>query len=451
MENLLKKDKKITLKVITCIVITFFSYSACDRCQNTNKTFSLTKVYEPEYIDHGYINDVIRFQEKYIAVGGVFVSGNNHSDACIWFSTDGESWQDRMLDMIQNMSIGINALISSEDTIVAVGHYDNLSGGGAVWTSNDGENWTLVNEHLGDNTNTVLNDITYDGEYFYAAGRNSGQGIIFKSSDSTGTSWNEVFRQPITTKHELPQHSEINSVIYVESAAINSGNPLYVAVGFYDDILYSGTFGTHYPSHDAAIWFSDDGINWNLEYKNDPIFAYQQNSSGQNRGSQRLNDVTNFGGGVIYVCGSDSYVSDPAGGDWRPKSFIWYIASIDEGWINITSNPDLQNDTAFPFNHSVKSFVDPNGAFRYGELAIGKEWGEWEWDEYGNLIPDTNTENAIIWRGATGFPRWNRIESDELDGKIYNGVAHTNPDRIILVGSASQKPAVWMAEYVNQE
>jgi len=153
------------------------------------------------------MNAVAYDGDRFVAVGGE--SSGSSERAAVWTSQDGEEWT-----RIEDVSVpgdpelvGMNSVIAGGPGFVAVGTIWNWTGvedqsaEPVVWTSQDGEEWTRIEDVSvpGDAELAGMNSVIAGGPGLIAVGwdfnreRFEGNAVVWTSVD--GTSWEHVAAQ----------------------------------------------------------------------------------------------------------------------------------------------------------------------------------------------------------------------------------------------------------------
>jgi hypothetical protein len=196
---------------------------------------------------------------------GVFLSTNGGTDFAQVFQPDSYVSQ-----------------LAVSDTNIFAGTYD----GGVYLTTNQGINWTQVNNGL---SNTRVYSLAVNGNYIFA-GTNSG---LFRSTNN-GTDWTEVYNDPVNT--------------HVKTLAVN-GNNIFAA---------TDSSGVFLSTNNGTNWLSiNDGL--------------------------LTNNVNSFA-----VCGKDIYAGTYGAGVWkRPLS---ELVGISKESNNFPMDYTLSQNYPNPFN-----------------------------------------------------------------------------------------------------
>ncbi len=394
----------------------------------------------------GIINDVITAGPGYVAVGGAVLPGADYSHGTVWYSSNGVTWDtvphdDSVFGTYQST---ITAVTEGGPGLVAVGSISEMNKGIVAWSSTNGTEWTLAGPIVPlDGSgfgcmNCEVTDIIATPSGLFAAGSKymtdehttgfTSRAAVWKSTSGDASTWSEIFVESATPSTTYPQRersSRINALIETNDYIAENDGPRYVAVGRYDAI-------TDYLDFDSAIWLSSDGAAWQMLPPYDPVFALKR-ENGVNDGWQELLDVMIIGK-AIYVGGTDWMYSI------GNESMIW--KSLDKGasWERLTTtNPE--NKPYFGGSHEVRGLKHIN-AFGFNELAVGKGWSDGDHHIYDSY--------AIIWRGATGYPRWRMMTEGTsfpayAAGQVINaGTDGEGENVIIVVGREHDRtPGIW--------
>jgi|GEM_PF-1935813 len=394
----------------------------------------------------GAIYDVIRTETGFFAVG---CDGTPRPCtaftpvyAAVWTSEDGIEWTrvPHDDDVFGNRVSAIFTIVAGGPGYVAGGYEDWQ--GAPIWTSEDGETWeraaTLgpeVTSILGTTDNNEVNDIilTTDGELI-AVGRKfdggNAVGAIWHCTGGEATAWTEVFTQPFDPApgSETPRrrYSSIKAITETNSYIMSEGGPKYIAVGYY----YSSD-----RRRKAAIWVSDDGLNWEMLPPYDPVFVITDEPYDGNAGDQELNGVIVWNN-AVYVAGKDSEYDS-----LRTKSMIWRSVDLGETWGRLT-DPPFEEQPDFAVRHSIYGLINTN-AFGFAALAVG-------------TVGEDDNLDGEVWRYATTGHAY-RYNYPVFKGEGAQGVLDavgTNIDGktvIIAVGYDNGSPAIWRLARPEEE
>ena len=222
-------------------------------------------------------------------VAGGFDQGGGDTNAAIWRSQDGRTWNRVQSDAFTGPGEqSISSVGGSVGSLVAVGV--DASGGdpdAGVWRSSDGgATWTRISDgDLGGPGEQAISRLRGSKVGLLAVGFDSGSGTsdggLWISFDG-GTEWGQIE----DTSFGGPGDQVIRRVVDFPSPAL--GPTGLVAVG--SDTVTGDS--------DAAIWTSNDGgTEW--QRVGDPAVL-------GGPGEQELRDVVAFGDGLIAVGGDDS-------------------------------------------------------------------------------------------------------------------------------------------------
>jgi len=196
---------------------------------------------------------------------GVFLSTNGGTDFAQVFQPDSYVSQ-----------------LAVSDTNIFAGTYD----GGIYLTTNQGINWTQVNNGL---SNTRVYSLAVNGNYIFA-GTNSG---LFRSTNN-GTDWTEVYNDPVNT--------------HVKTLAVN-GNNIFAA---------TDSSGVFLSTNNGTNWLSiNDGL--------------------------LTNNVNSFA-----VCGKDIYAGTYEAGVWKRP--LTELVGISKESNNFPMDYTLSQNYPNPFN-----------------------------------------------------------------------------------------------------
>ena len=260
---------------------------------------------DPVFHGDGYqLINSIHFGGPGLVAVGVDSSGVD-ADAAIWVSTDGESWTRLVGNGFGGTgSEGINDLAIGPNAMVAVGSdesEDDISDA-AVWYSTDGLTWERVSvEALSDSGPEEMLTVIPSGTGFVAAGfviaGAEADAAVWSSPD--GISWTRVHdprfaeagTQRIYSLAETPHgliaggtnYSRIDFGVYnldarvwistdgikwdkVDAASFGGPGWQYISavVATPTGLIAAGGYILGQPGlhNDAAVWTSDDGVTW---------------------------------------------------------------------------------------------------------------------------------------------------------------------------------------------
>jgi hypothetical protein len=268
------------------------------------------------------VNDIANSALGVVAVGVDWIIGD--SDAAVWHSTDGMEWRRVAHDpgiMGGDGDQAAHAVVVTDSLAIAVGE---AGGAAVVWISDDGLTWRLgdVQDDSpgGGNDPAVMRDVAVTPTGFVAVG---GAGLderpaVWLSSDGVG--WHRLLDEMAggASGFDLPLQP-MTSVAAGEAGIVAIGDQLRI-----DEDPSLAERGTKGP----AVWVSADGFEWRLvepsflERTDDPSsYAYVK------RGSPVvLADVTWVGSELIAVGG---YELEPTA--YSLPSFVTLWSSSDGG------------------------------------------------------------------------------------------------------------------------
>jgi hypothetical protein len=321
-------------------------------------------------------------------------AGPPPASAAIWVSEDGAVWQridDSMLFAGKDNRFDsvVRDIAAGPLGFVAVGSHGFDA---AVWISPDGLSWTrVVDDDLGSGGSSdglqSIGGVTAGGPGWVAVGDGDFDALVWVSSD--GLEWTLI------TDEDLLGGDMVHADLY----DVTLSGPRLVAVG-----SIGLTEGTGDTAQQAAIWTSEDGLDW-----------------------QRLpND--SFAGDRVFESITGDPTSDRLITFGTPKG-IWHSSDGRE-WI-MTERP-----------------------LRLGGPAPSSGVA---WD--GDRLVAAGRDLAIsVWVSLDGGLNWHRIEP-ETDTFAADDVARDvvlHGSRFIAVGEATSRPgeppagAVWIGEWSDQ-
>jgi hypothetical protein len=262
-------------------------------------------------------------------------------------------------DLESQSTIAVNSFESIGDRVVLAGAAD---GSAQVWYSDDGVDWTAVDDSGTFPAQTFIGDITAVDGSFVAVGSH-----VWLSAD--GVEW---------TRHEAP--GSLGSVAPAGSGMVAAGQ-----------VAGTGTTEDGDPIHVAAVWTSDNGVEWTPAHVDvgDPL-----------DGSSWISDIVPTPTGLVAVgaglSGHSSYI--PPGGvtalDYsRTVAVVW---ASDDGtdWTIVEVGGERYN-TALGFAAAEGGLI----------VAVGDK----------NL----NSVVGLVWYSTDGGETWAQDGNpDELDSVL---------------------------------
>lgn len=187
--------------------------------------------------------------DVFVAVGASFSGDGDLNWPMIWASTDGTAWErvptddDKAFFPIYDAFTEINTIIATDSGFIAAGD--------AIWTSPDGQEWTLAAD-LSQHEDHIYGLASTD-QGLVAVGQSFSQeataAVVWVSQD--GSAWTRIPNSDI--------HSA-TSATFLYGAVAAYGN--YIAVGGGSN--FPGTSKTGgMAAGDAAVWTSPAGLVWN--------------------------------------------------------------------------------------------------------------------------------------------------------------------------------------------
>ncbi len=191
------------------------------------------------------VRDVAFGSGIFVAVGSV--RSEQSMDAAIWTSPDGQAWTrvPHDPDLFSGASgMTISAVTWGDEGFVAVG--PDLDASGVIWRSVDGEVWEVARNDL-----AGASSVTY-GAHGYVV---TGGGEVWTSPD--GQEWSRSPGGDFGV-YGMPNEccAGVNDIVY--------GRDGYVAAGFDD-------FGGW--AEKAAVWYSPDALTWTRVDHDDALFG----------------------------------------------------------------------------------------------------------------------------------------------------------------------------------
>ena len=311
----------------------------------------------------------------------------------------------------------------------AVGHEDERYGDAAVWQSADGESWgRLPNE----------NNVFDSDRSRYVKGDQWMADIVawqggFVGVGSDGGGQNAV-DDPMYDAAVWLSDDGINwtRVPHQESleegwmTAVTVGGPGLVAVGEWP-------YSTEGWGPDPRVWLSEDGINWTSVDKEEIEGADGRTErTPPGWGGAAMADVAVGGPGLIAV-GTDDPYRPGSGGPLGGDPSVW-VSADGQAWDQILLDDGSSGADA---GSSVRRLaVSPNGTI----AAVGVVG-----DLPAPTGKGTHHQMAAVWISEDGFD-WQLAGVFEDEYSSYAGAALWHDDTLIVVGSIDSAPreaVVW--------
>jgi len=406
-----------------------------------------------------------------VAVGdGVAVAvgldrGGRDSDAAVWYSLDGSTWNRVPHDEAVFGGDGhqqMNAVVAVESGFVAVGsegterdplapssafvYLASFETYAAVWHSTDGIRWERV-PHVDAfseaQTGLVMNDVTFDGSGLVAVGGTFHRtepfatwqwgpsegdvdidvdAAVWRSND--GIAWRRVAAGDEAMGGDtVPQ--QMNAVV--------AGGPGFVAVGQEgfdflgvdewtpgDEIPADGR--AHVTENVAAVWTSPDGETW-TRVESQPALEHP---GGAVTGWTTMFDVTTQASGLVAV-GRDYWDVDEGAAVWlSPDGLSWQRVIPEDAY----AWPNMQAVATSPGERFVA----------VGGLPLYMNAGAW-----------SSTDNGTTWirhpHDDTLFGSVPSSPNETLFGAASIQGAASYADTVIAVGMMKQDAAVWVGSW----
>ncbi|MDQ3659873.1 MAG: adenylate/guanylate cyclase domain-containing protein [Actinomycetota bacterium] len=346
------------------------------------------------------INRLLSSQEGVIAVGEDASSGR--PDAAVWTSENGTVWSRRAREALAEPGgQGMLGVTAGGPGFVAVGYRGNGETlDAAVWTSEDGREWTLVqgDPGLGGARNEVMNRVARSDFGLVAVGY---QGL---RGDRDAAAWVSV--DGLTwDRAEVPEEQGDNGTQEMRGVA---------ALG--DDLVAVGEDGLA-GNYDAAVWFSEDGRSWRRRAQPPEVLG--------GPGEQIMTSLVASDAGFVAV-GWSTVRSDLDAQVWTSQDGMeWNDLSYDEAVFGGDGDQLLWGVEL------------SRGTF----IAVGR-------DDFGG------GSDAAVWTSEDGLD-WSRTPSDE---SVFGGdrgqemkVVAAVESRLVGAGwdggaGHKQDAAIWWAE-----
>jgi hypothetical protein len=236
---------------------------------------------------------------------GILGVGQNEGDGAVWFSEDGDNWVLQPDDADELGGPGRQALLragrfkpvdESAEMLIAVGYEERGSDeDGAVWISEDRSSWRRVpSDAFGGDGNQRIIDVTgnENGGVVAVGYADSGEGDLDAAiwTSGDGAHWERLVSDVLGG----PKDQKIQRLM---SPSAGSGLPMFIAGG---SDASRGTL-------DAALWYFDDGE-----------LMQKQRSVGTplgGEGDQEILSLLRQPGGILAV-GRDSGSGDQLAAIW---------------------------------------------------------------------------------------------------------------------------------------
>ncbi|MBI2238857.1 MAG: protein kinase [Actinobacteria bacterium] len=247
------------------------------------------------------------FDQDVVAVGWERFGGD--ADAAVWISiTRGRTWE-RVEDVVSGLDEAgdqaMRRVISTGTGLVAVGSETTPEGlDAAVWGSEDGHHWSRMPSRFFAGSG--------DQEAFGATTLESRLVVVGYQTTESGDQDAAVWVESAGAWLPVDDPSSLAGGGDQRMTAVMAAGPGVVAVGF----------DTSGGDHDAAVWTSRDGLNWERVPADEAIFG--------GPGNQQMFALAQVG--LVLVVGG---VSDNPGGD--ADGAIWLSLDGIE-WTRIRSS-----------------------------------------------------------------------------------------------------------------
>ncbi|KPM32787.1 Kelch repeats protein [Croceitalea dokdonensis DOKDO 023] len=228
------------------------------------------------------------FDNKMWVIGGNSCCGGQFND--VWSSTDGVTWT----QVTANANF---AARTGHASVVFDGKMWVIGGNGSqefndIWNSSDGSNWTQVTDHIDINNRFNHKMLVFDNKMWIIGGRDIADSYsrnqVWNSTD--GTNWQKVtddagfnmngseftvFQNKIWRVGSF-NDTRIYSTIDGEVWTLQTDNAPYGqrhnhSITVWDDkiwLLSGSDNATNELVELDDVWFSEDGVNWQLAAKN---------------------------------------------------------------------------------------------------------------------------------------------------------------------------------------
>ena len=329
-----------------------------------------------------------------VAVGLESIGGD--SDAAVWTSADGHTWNRHRRDVFADPGDQfMSAIAWSGDLYVAVGA--DSSGGdldAAVWTSPDGLVWERTfHDGLGGSGDQEMRAVVAGESGFIAAGSDGSKSgpAVWHSDD--GQMWQRI---------ESGLREQTGSHTILDLAISQSG---LVAVGF----ERSGS------DADSAVWISSDGLHWTRVVHDEEILGGESD--------QIMRAIAITGSGFVAV-GEDASRGDLDAALWTSED--------GETWMRVAHDAAVLGGDGY---QSAWAVVVGDRFL----LALGVDSPDADQDGAAWVSDDRLTWRRVPDRGALTGPG---LEA------LYEAVAYG--DSVVVVGliieRSEQDAAVWVVD-----
>ena len=320
---------------------------------------------------------------------------------------------------VENSALGgdgyqsMNAVAYDGDRFVAVGgESSGSSERAAVWTSQDGEEWTRIEDVSvpGDAELAGMNSVIAGGPGLIAVGwdfnreRFEGNAVVWTSVD--GTSW----------EHVAAQGTEFSGGEMYDIAPYMGG---YVAVGTDRDRMFTWTRGcTSSDECPEAAWTSPDGIVWTRVDSDAFVLDWSTMYSVATSGTQ------------IIAVGSQDHTA------------IWTY-DPDTKWALVPHSDLLVGG---PYIEVRSIAFDGDRVVAVGLRANVQSANAQGWFDEGDAVVLLSPDRGNTWYRAPADPTFTRF-NDPLAS--MNDIVLVDGG-FLVVGSVGDDAAVWLAQWIDE-
>ena len=335
-----------------------------------------------------------------VAVG--YDQSGGFSDAAVWVSSDGLTWDRVPHDESVFGGAGVQemwSVTSGGPGLVAVGLDRAVRGAdAAVWVSSDGLAWDRLphdQSAFGGADVQEMWSVTSGGPGLVAVGsdrtESGADAAVWVSSD--GLTWDRL-------PHD---ESVFGGEGFHEMFSVTRGDRGFVAVGHHQ----TGS------DHDAAVWTSGDGMTWSRVVHNESVFGGPSN--------QDMANVTRGGPGFVAV-----------GSDWSANDFnaaVW-ISSEGFAWSRIQHNDALFGDAEMRSVSARGRRLVAAGHDGSGGSLEAAVWTSVDGISWSRVRDDDAVFGGSgvqeIWSATATGPGWVAVGSDssgeDADGAVWTAV-----------------------------
>lgn len=330
-----------------------------DEVISETKELSLTK------FDGRIGYQLISFNNKAWIIGGMNDSYKND----VWSSEDGENW--KLVDSSADFSprSGHSAVVFNGLIWVIGGHDGSYKND--VWSSPDGRSWTLRSSNANFSSRSRHKTIAHNNKLWIVAGQDTDQEYNDVWSSSDGINWEEISSSAGFTPRKGHGLISFNDKLWI----ISGGSYL------------------------NDVWSSIDGVTWLPETTSAP-----------------------FSGTDVNVALLDNKM-------WYVNRLVW-SSSDGINWNKENAIPSLKHQShteTIHFNNSLLSIGGITERYKYGTYDSAYSNEAW------------STQDGVVWKEISNAPKFTRRDNSEAI--VFN-------DKMWLIGGydGGYKNDIWSSE-----